>query len=69
MKYLGAVNKVQRHQKMESNAKGGRGVKNQMHTRMVTFHFRGRGGSEKNGHYFPFPSDVELIYGPLGTFS
>ena len=27
---------------------------------MVTFHFRGGGGSEKNGHYFPFSSDVEL---------
>ncbi len=26
--------------------------------RTVTFHFRG--GSEKNGHYFPFSSDIEL---------
>ncbi len=29
--------------------------------RMVTFHFKGvGGGSEKNSHYFPFSSDVEL---------
>ncbi len=28
---------------------------------MVTFHFGGgRGGSKKNGHYFPFSGDIEL---------
>ncbi len=30
--------------------------------RIVTFHFMGagEGGSEKNGHHFPFSSDVEF---------
>ncbi len=74
VRLLGTVNKIQRPQKMESNCKGGLGggVKNQMHTfcygpgdidvKKSTnghFHFRG-GGSEKNGHYFPFPSNIEL---------
>ena len=26
----------------------------------VTFHFRAGRGSQKNGYYFPFSSDVEL---------